>query len=225
MVTEADVHPAHNDADDPAPEPRTCPTCTGTGSVTGTVTGDPTLFLKPADLDPRRLLPPATLYIHLSETSLTRNSHGIAQLEGVGPITTSQVIEFLGHTNVRVVPVVDPAHIDPVDGYVVPDPMAEALHLRNPACVSVWATHTGRRKDHDHVIPYLPREQGGPPGQTGMHNIARLTRFPHRLKTHGNWRLTQTRPGEYEWTSPHGYRFLVDHAGTHPLGKTPPQHE
>ncbi len=32
VVTEADVHPAHNDADDPAPEPRTCPTCTGTGS-------------------------------------------------------------------------------------------------------------------------------------------------------------------------------------------------
>ncbi len=58
-----------------------------------------------------------------------------------------------------------------------------------------------------------------------MHNLARLARFPHRLKTHGRWRLRQLRPGVYEWTSPHGYRYLVDHAGTHPQGKTPRQDE
>jgi hypothetical protein len=23
----------------------------------------------------------------------------------------------------------------------------------------------------------------------------------------------------YEWASPHGYRYRIDHTGTHPLGK------
>jgi hypothetical protein len=41
------------------------------------------------------------------------------------------------------------------------------------------------------------------------------------VKTHGRWRLRQTGPGIYEWTSPHGYRFQVDGSGTHPLGKDP----
>ncbi len=39
------------------------------------------------------------------------------------------------------------------------------------------------------------------------------------MKTHGRWRLRQTGPGVYEWTSPHGYRYRVDADGTHPLGK------
>ncbi len=223
VVTESDVHPSQNDADDPAPEPRPCPTCAGAGQVTG----DPTAFVRPLldRIDPRRLRPDATLYIHLPAAMLTGEGPGIATMEGIGPLVRDQVIEFLGHTNVRPVAVIDPADIDPVDGYVVPDKMAEALHLRNPACVSPWATHTGRRKDNDHVIPYLPPERGGPPGQTGMHNLARLARFPHRLKTHGRWRLRQLRPGVYEWTSPHGYRYLVDDAGTHPQGKTPRQDE
>ncbi len=97
--------------------------------------------------------------------------------------------------------------------------MADAAHLRNPACVSPWASNLSRRKDNDHPVPYLPPARGGPPGQTGMHNLARLTRFPHRVKTHGRWRLRQTGPGVYEWTSPHGYKYRVDADGTHPLGK------
>ena len=140
------------------------------------------------------------------------------------------MIEFLGHTNVRVVPVVDPANQDPVDGYVVPASMAEALHLRNPFCVFPWGTNRSRKKDKDHNKPYVPLASGGPPGQTSMDNLALLTRFSHRLKTHGRWRLRQTSPGVYEWRSPHGYLFRVDETGTYPLGRDRPgrdqrQHE
>ncbi|HET7532495.1 MAG TPA: HNH endonuclease signature motif containing protein, partial [Nocardioidaceae bacterium] len=226
VISEADVHPAQNDADDPDPEPRPCPTCAGDGQVTG----DPSAFVKPPAVDPRRLLPDATLYIHLAEAGLTRDSEGIAEFEGVGPITRSQVIEFLRHTNVRVVPVVDPANQDPVDGYTVPASMAEALHLRNPFCVFPWGTNRSRKKDKDHNKPYVPLASGGPPGQTSMDNLALLTRFSHRLKTHGRWRLRQTSPGVYEWRSPHGYLFCVDETGTYPLGRDRPcrdqrQHE
>ncbi|HLN75502.1 MAG TPA: hypothetical protein VK204_00575, partial [Nocardioidaceae bacterium] len=40
---------------------------------------------------------------------------------------------------------------------------------------------------------------------------------------HGRWTLTQTGPGSYEWSTPHGYRFAVDQHGTHPLGKADPE--
>ncbi|HEX6246482.1 MAG TPA: hypothetical protein VFZ64_01310, partial [Nocardioidaceae bacterium] len=107
----------------------------------------------------------------------------------------------------------------PVDGYEVPARMREALHLRQPACSSPWGTNLSRRKDADHVVPYLPPDRGGPPGQTGMGNLAPLSRFPHRVKTHGRWRLRQPRPGVYEWRSPHGYWWRIDHRGTHPLNR------
>jgi len=141
--------------------------------------------------------------------------------EGTGPITRAQVIEFLGHTQVRVVPMIDLAGQEPVDGYEVPDKMAEALHLRNPACISPWSTNLSRHKDSDHNQPYRPTSHGGPPGQTRLDNLARLARFPHRLKTHGGWHLGQPTPGAWEWTTPHGYHYRVDHNGTHPLGRHP----
>ena len=63
-VGEADLHPRDNDADDPPPPPgRPCPTCRGTGAVTGPVTGVHAI-------DPQRLLPNATLYLHMTEASL-----------------------------------------------------------------------------------------------------------------------------------------------------------
>ncbi len=218
VVSERDVHPSQNDADDPRP----CPDC---GGDPVSSTGSATPFTRPASIDPRRLLPNATLYIHLSEESLRSAidgggppSTGVARFEGIGPITLEQAREFLRHTNVRVVPVLDVADQAPVDGYEVPDRIREALHLRNPACISPWGTNLSRRKDMEHVRPYLPAAEGGPPGQTGMENLGPLSRFPHRVKTHGRWRLRQPEPGVFEWRSPHGYRFRVDHDGTHALG-------
>jgi len=53
-----------------------------------------------------------------------------------------------------------------------------------------------------------------------MGNLGPLTRSSHRLKTHGRWRLKQPEPGVYLWRSPHGWLYLVDHTGTHSLGKS-----
>jgi hypothetical protein len=144
-------------------------------------------------------------------------------MEGVGPITIGQVKEFLGHTNVHPVRVVDLPGQTPVDAYEVPATMREALYLRNPACISPYGTNLGRGKDADHVVPYLSPDKGGPPGQTAMENLGLLARFPHRVKTHGRWSLRQPSPGVFEWRSPHGYWFRVDHRGTHPLGRNPEQ--
>jgi hypothetical protein len=44
--------------------------------------------------------PPATLYVHLSSDALVRDTSGVACFEGVGPITTDQAKEFIGHCNV-----------------------------------------------------------------------------------------------------------------------------
>jgi hypothetical protein len=129
------------------------------------------------------------------------------------------VQEFLGHANVRVVPVLDVAGQEPVDAYETPARLREAVHLRNPACVFPWSSNTSRRVDMDHTVPYVPPEDGGPPGQTGLHNLGPLSRYAHRLRTHGRWRLRQPRPGVFEWRSPHGYRYRVDRHGTRPLGR------
>ncbi len=172
-------------------------------------------------VDPARLLPAATLYLHMSSDSFTRDRAGVARFEGVGPITPAQAIEVLGdHCRVRITPVIDVADQAPVDGYETPTRMREALHLRNPVCVFPWATNRSRARDAEHTIPYLSPDDGGPPGQTNMANLAMIGRFPHRLKTHGRWRLRQPTPGVFLWRSPHGWYFHVDHTGTHPIPKT-----
>lgn len=78
-----------------------------------------------------------------------------------------------------------------------------------------FGVNTGRTKDIDHPVPYRPPDDGGPPGQTGLHNTAPMTRFHHRIKTFGLWRLTQLGPGAYLWHSPHHHCWLVDPTGTH----------
>ena len=55
-----------------------------------------------------------------------------------------------------------------------------------------------------------------------MENLGPLTRFAHRVKTHGRgWRHHQPVPGVYLWRTPHGYWFRVDQHGTHPLDTGP----
>jgi hypothetical protein len=162
-----------------------------------------------------RTLPPATLYVHLDRDAFA-TGRGSAHVEGIGSLTLEQACRLLGHRRVRVTPVIDLAtKLDPIDGYVFPRRMREHLHLRNPRDVFPFGVNTGRRKDIDHVVPYRPPDDGGPPGQTGLHNAAPMTRLHHRLKTFGRWQLTQLGPDSYLWRSPHDYCFLVDANGTH----------
>jgi len=43
-------------------------------------------------------------------------------------------------------------------------------------------------------------------------------RYHHRVKTHGDWLVTQPGPGVHVWRSPTRHVFLVNPEGTHPLG-------
>ena len=82
--------------------------------------------------------------------------------------------------------------------------------LRLPLVRPAGATY-----DLDHIDPYVPPDDGGPPGQTSTANTARLCRYHHRVKTHGHWRYQRTGPTAVTWTSPQGRTYTVDHTGTH----------
>jgi hypothetical protein len=143
----------------------------------------------------------------------------VGRIEDVGPVTIEQIRRFLGgsHCRIRVQPVLDP-NPAPVDSYEIPTRTREALRLRNPASIFPFAPTTSRTMDLDHTTPYLPPERGGPPGQTGLHNLGPLSRSQHRLKTFGRWRPRQPEPGLYLWRSPHGWIYLATNTGTQDLG-------
>lgn len=170
----------------------------------------------------RRLVasrPPAVLYVHVGAEALTRDRAGVARFEGVGPISTDQATRFLRHCHVTVRPVIDLPTMAPVDAYEVPDRLREAVHLRSPVDTFPYATNTSRGKDIDHTEAYRDPDLGGPPDQTRLDNLAPMTRFHHRIKTHSRWHVTQASNGVLIWTSPHHRHYLVDNTGTHTLNQ------
>ncbi len=154
----------------------------------------------------------------------TGDVHPVARFEGVGPITATAAADLLRSCQVTVKPVIDLAGQVPVEAYETPDRLREALWLRHPTEVFPYGTHPSRGTDVDHTTPYRRQPEAGTetgrrPAQTRSGNLGPLSRFPHRLKTHGGWHCMQLRPGVYDWHSPHGYHYRVDHTGTHPLGR------
>ncbi len=123
-----------------------------------------------------------------------------------------QVTRLLGHANVTLRPVLDLAGAVAVDAYEHPTSVRDRTAVLVPADAFPHSTTLTRRVDLDHAVPYDP---GGPPGQTGDHNVAPLTRRHHRAKTHLGYQVEQLDRATYLWTTPHGLQRLVDHAGTH----------
>jgi hypothetical protein len=159
--------------------------------------------------------PQAVLHVHVSRDSVLGDSSSpVARIEDLGPATLRQVAEWLGRTDVAVKPVLDPAGLAPVDAYEIPDRLREAVHLAMPADAFPFSSSTSRRTDLDHTAPYVSPDEGGPPGQTRLGNLAKLTRRHHRVKTHSSWQVKQPFPGVLIWRSPHGRMFLVDPTGT-----------
>jgi hypothetical protein len=190
---------------------------------------DSALIIRPSGVDQRKLRPQVMLHIHLSDEALlaatadaTALGGGVGRLEGVGAVTLGQVRRFLTDTDcdVQVQPVVDPEDTTPVDGYEIPRRIREAMFLRMPASCFPYAAGS-HRMDLDHTKPYLPPVRGGPPGQTGVHNLGPMTRLEHRIKTHSRWRVRQPEPGFWIWRSPHHAYYLVSNAGTQYLGSGP----
>ena len=160
---------------------------------------------------PDRLLPKATLVIHLSDDTLTTGV-GVGRCEQLGPLTIAQITELLGHSRVEVRPVFNPDGIVPVDDYEIPAPMRRAVLQRHRFEVFHYGSRTTTSLDLDHTKPYRWGE-AWTPGQTDPDNLGPLRRKSHRAKTHAGWRLAQPEPGQFTWTSPLGRRYQITTAG------------
>lgn len=166
---------------------------------------------------PRRCAPQRqiVLYLHLSDRALT----GVATLGRVqntaAPVLAEQIRSWCSqpHTQITVKPVIDLHESVSVHAYEVPDRIRERVLLRDLTCVFPWCNRT--RVDCDHIVPHA---RGGP---TATDNLAPLCRRHHRLKTHTGWTYVSIQLGRYEWTSPHGLRFLRDAGGTRELAGAP----
>ena len=168
------------------------------------------------------------LYVHLTEQVLgSGDPDAPVRVEGTGIgqqlLTAGQVAAWCRSEDtarVLVTPVVDLNADQGVDGYQVPERIAEQVRLRDRSCVHPWCQRPARSCDLDHIVAYVPPDQGGPPGQTNTLNLAPLCRLHHRMKTHGGWTYAMLAPGVYRWRSPHGHTWLRDPTGTTDL--TPP---
>jgi hypothetical protein len=83
--------------------------------------------------------------------------------------------------------------------------IARDVTCRNPACRQpAW------RADLDHTIAY---DQDG---RTCRCNLGGACRRDHQLKQHPRWKLEQTKPGVFTWTTPAGRTYTVG-PDSHPL--------
>ena len=159
---------------------------------------------------------PATLYLHLTDLVLNGTAAGVARVESIGPMILDQLAELLGTREVTVQPVIDLNHAHAVNGYEHPTSVKQRSMLRMLGDAFPHSANIGyRRLDHDHATPYRSPGDGGPPGQTGDHNDAPLTRTHHRVKTHQpGYDLRQLGLGTYRWVTPHGLGRMVTPSGT-----------
>jgi hypothetical protein len=164
--------------------------------------------------------------VHLTDKTLATGT-GVLRAEEVGPLLAGQLSELLGHDQVIVKPVIDLHDQVSVHAYEILDRIRERVRLRHPVDMFPYGTaEATTRMDQDHITPYDrtgppdPPDQPGPPsppGQTNTDNLIPQSRLHHRAKTFGGWSNRRLPNGAIEWISPHGFRFHVDHTGTHPL--------
>ncbi|CUR55202.1 putative HNH endonuclease [metagenome] len=155
-----------------------------------------------------------TLVVHLTDSAiLGGNAVGRVQASqgGTRPVLESQIRDWCARTDtqLRVQPVIDLNDHVHVQQYEVPDRLRTRSDLFHQTCMFPWCTRPARSCDSDHVIAHAAG------GATCDCNLAPLCRRHHRLKTKTGWRYRRIESGVFLWTSPHGYQFLRDHAGTH----------
>jgi len=135
----------------------------------------------------------------------------------LGPAVEEAIRSWLGDPGAVIGPVLDLERDWAVDGHDAPEAMREQVVQRDPHCVHPWCQHPARAADLDHITPYVPMDEGGPPGQTAPGGLAPLCRRHHRCKTTGRWRYRRLRDGSYHWTDPHDRHYLVTATGTREL--------
>ncbi len=168
---------------------------------------------------PVRRKPRTSLYLHLTLTDLLHlnpdtDRPAVGEVEKLGPATLAKIRDWAGGSQVTIRPVLDPDRCAPIDGHDPTEAMREIVILRDRHCVFPWCTRDARACDQDHIDPYVPLDEGGPPGQTHPDKLAALCRRHHRCKTTGRWRYRRRPDHTYEWHGPHGRTYLVTPTGT-----------
>ena len=138
----------------------------------------------------------------------------VGTIDRLGAATMAKLRQWVGHCQVEFLPVLNMARRDAVDQHDPPAWMRELVQLRDGHCVFPRCTVPAKDCDLDHQTPYLPLEEGGPPGQTHPDGLACLCRRHHRAKTARVWRYTRTPQGHYLWHGPHDATYLVTDTGT-----------
>ncbi|WP_371407382.1 hypothetical protein OHA10_18025 [Kribbella sp. NBC_00662] len=153
------------------------------------------------------------IFVHLTDHTLA-TSNGVLRAEGIGPLLADQLTELVGHTPYTVKPVIDLNDTVSADAYEIPTRIRERIRLTYPVELFPYGTReTHHTIDLDHIQPYNPT---GPTGQTNTHNLAPLSRYAHRVKTHARgWTVRRINHKTLEWRTPHGFTFQVDPTGTH----------
>ena len=135
----ADTDPTPETADSHGPRsPFGC-----AGHTCGTIT-----------VPPERLLPKATLVIHLSDDTLTTGA-GVGRCEQLGPLTIGQIRQLLGHARIEVRPVFNPDGIIPVDDYEIPAPMRRAVLQRHRHEIFPYGSRSSASLDLDHTLSLI----------------------------------------------------------------------
>ncbi len=102
------------------------------------------------------------------------------------------------------------AHGDASGAYRPPPRLREFVIARDVTCRNPACRQPAWRADLDHTIAYDHN------GRTCRCNLGGACRRDHQLKQHPRWKLEQTRPGEFTWTTPAGRKYTVA-PDTHPV--------
>ena len=150
------------------------------------------------------------LNVHLSHAAVTGGAGGVGHLDNLNlAVLDHQIRSWCGTAaKITVNPVIDLNRCAPVDRYTPPADMVAQVELRDRHCVFPWCTRPARKCDKDHVLPYgqdgvdlrlqpRPAVSAAPPAQD-----------PRPVA------LPRPQTGMFLWTSPYGYRYLVDEEGT-----------
>ncbi len=95
------------------------------------------------------------------------------------------------------------AHGDASGAYRPPPRLREFVIARDVTCRNPACRQPAWRADLDHTIAY------DHDGRTCRCNLGGACRRDHQLKQHPRWKLEQTRPGEFTWTTPAGRKYTV----------------
>ena len=103
----------------------------------------------------------------------------------------------------------------PRDGHDPSPAMREVVFLRDATCVFPGCRRDSRGCDLDHIEAWVDPDEGGPPGQTNLVNLAPLCRLHHRIKTFTDWDYERLLDGRHLWVSPTGHSYVVEPAPRH----------